>query len=52
MRGRAELIDEGADDHIDRLTMKYTGRERYPWRRPGERRVKVRVIADRVTGAT
>src|SRR5258708_14217134 len=35
VRGRAELIDEGADDHIDRLTMKYTGRERYPWRRPG-----------------
>lgn len=49
VRGRAELIDEGADDHIDRLARKYTGQDRYPWRRDGERRVTVRVVPDRVT---
>lgn len=48
VRGRAELVDEGADEHIDRLARKYTGLDRYPWRRPGERRVTVRVIADRI----
>lgn len=56
VRGRAELTDEGADEHIDRLARKYLGQDRYPWRRPGERRVTVRVIAGtihqprRVTG--
>ena len=50
VRGRAELIDEGADAHIDRLAKKYTGQDRYPWRRPDERRVSVRVIAEKISG--
>jgi PPOX class probable F420-dependent enzyme len=50
VRGRAELVDEGADDHIDRLARKYTGQDRYPWRRPDERRVTVRVVAEKITG--
>lgn len=50
VRGRAELVDDGADDHIDRLTRKYTGQDQYPWRRPGERRVTVRVHADKISG--
>lgn len=50
VRGRAEFVDEGADDHIDRLARKYTGRDRYPWRRPDERRVTVRLIAEKITG--
>jgi PPOX class probable F420-dependent enzyme len=50
VRGRAQLIDEGADDHIDRLARKYLGRDRYPWRRPEERRVTVRVIAEKISG--
>ena len=50
VRGRAELIDEGGDDHIDRLARKYTGQDRYPWRRAGERRVTVRVIAEKISG--
>jgi len=50
VRGRAELVDEGADDHIDRLAKKYTGQDRYPWRRPEERRVTVRVIAEKISG--
>jgi PPOX class probable F420-dependent enzyme len=49
VRGRGELVDEGADEHIDRLAQKYLGQERYPFRQPGERRVTVRVHADKVT---
>jgi PPOX class probable F420-dependent enzyme len=51
VRGRAELVDEGADDHIDRLAKKYLGQDRYPFRRgPDERRVTVRVIAEKISG--
>ncbi|HZV53002.1 MAG TPA: pyridoxamine 5'-phosphate oxidase family protein [Candidatus Dormibacteraeota bacterium] len=50
IRGRAEMTEEGADAHIDQLARKYLGRDQYPWRSPGERRVTVRVIAERVTG--
>ena len=48
--GRAELVEEGADDHIDRLAKKYLGEDTYPWRRPDERRITVRVTPERVTG--
>ena len=34
-----ERRHEGADDHIDRLAKKYLGKEKYPFRRPDERRV-------------
>ena len=44
VRGEAQLIEEGADDHIDRLSQKYLGEERYPFRQPGEERVTVRVV--------
>lgn len=50
VRGRAELIAEGAEDHIDRLARKYLDLDRYPWRRTGESRVTVRVIAEKITG--
>jgi PPOX class probable F420-dependent enzyme len=49
VRGRAELVDEGADAHIDRLAKKYLGQDTYPFRQPGEQRVIVRVVPDRVT---
>jgi PPOX class probable F420-dependent enzyme len=46
--GRAELVEEGADDHIDKLAKKYTGRDSYPWRKEGERRVIIRITPERV----
>jgi len=49
VRGRGELVDAGADQHIDRLAKKYLGQEQYPWRQPGDRRVTVRVHADKVS---
>ena len=48
IRGRAELIDEGADAHIDRLAKKYRGVDLYPNRVPGEQRVTVRVIPETI----
>lgn len=41
--GTAELVEEGADEHIDKLSRKYLGEERYPYRKPGERRVIVKI---------
>jgi PPOX class probable F420-dependent enzyme len=49
VRGRAELVDEGADDHIDALAKKYLGEDEYPFRQPGEERVKVRVKPEKVS---
>jgi PPOX class probable F420-dependent enzyme len=46
--GHAELVEEGADEQIDRLARKYLGQDEYPFRKPGERRVTVRVIPDRI----
>ena len=48
IRGRAELIDEGADELIDRLAKKYRGLDRYPFRQPGEERVTVRVLPESI----
>ena len=48
--GPAEVTEEGANDHIDKMAQKYTGQERYPWHQPDETRVIVRVKPERVTG--
>lgn len=50
LRGRAELVDEGADTHIDEMAKKYLGQDSYPFRQPGEQRVIVRVTLDSVVG--
>jgi PPOX class probable F420-dependent enzyme len=44
--GHAELVDEGADDHIDRLAKKYLGKDEYPWDKNG--RVTVRIAPEKV----
>ena len=46
--GTATLIDVGADEHIDLLAKKYLGKDVYPFRAPGERRVTVRISPTRV----
>jgi PPOX class probable F420-dependent enzyme len=47
VRGRAEFVDEGAREHIDKLSNKYLGKA-YPSLQPGEQRVIVRVVAEDV----
>jgi len=46
--GRAELTEEGADQQIDKLAKKYLGQDEYPWRNPGETRVKVLIEPEKV----
>jgi PPOX class probable F420-dependent enzyme len=48
VRGRAEATTDGADEHIDALAKKYIGQERYPFRQPGERRIKFLIEPERV----
>jgi PPOX class probable F420-dependent enzyme len=48
VEGRATLVDEGANDQIDRLSEKYTGRKRYASHREGETRVTVRISPLRI----
>ncbi|HXH83121.1 MAG TPA: PPOX class F420-dependent oxidoreductase [Candidatus Tectomicrobia bacterium] len=44
VRGRVvEMTEQGADAHIDALAKKYLGQERYPYRKPGEVRVTVKI---------
>jgi PPOX class probable F420-dependent enzyme len=41
--GTTTMVDEGANDQIDRLSLKYTGRHKYGSHRDGETRVSVRI---------
>jgi PPOX class probable F420-dependent enzyme len=41
--GRVTMTEEGANEQIDRLSKKYTGREKYASHRDGETRVSVRI---------
>lgn len=43
-----EVTEEGGDAHIDLLAKKYLGKDRYPWRQPGEVRVVYHVTPERV----
>jgi len=48
IRGRVvEITETGADAHIDKLTKKYTGQEKYPYRGPGEIRVIYKIEPER-----
>jgi PPOX class probable F420-dependent enzyme len=50
IRGRvAEITGEGADEHIDALSFKYTGNPAYQNRSSGEVRVKYKIIPERAT---
>ena len=46
--GTAEVTPEGADDQIDRLAKKYLDKDEYPWRKPEEERITVRIRPERV----
>ncbi len=48
IRGTANGTTDDADGHIDRLAKKYMDADSYPFRQPGEQRIKFVVDADRV----
>jgi len=43
-----EITENGADAHIDKLSKKYTGKDVYPNRRPGEVRVIYRILPEKI----
>jgi PPOX class probable F420-dependent enzyme len=45
IKGTAELVDDGADEHIDALATKYTGADSFKARAPGQQRVTVKVTS-------
>jgi PPOX class probable F420-dependent enzyme len=48
IEGTATLVEEGANEQIDRLAKKYAGLDAYPWHRPDETRVSVRIRPTRI----
>ena len=44
-----EITEDGADAHIDALAKKYLGKERYPFRSPGEVRVIYKIRPNKVS---
>jgi PPOX class probable F420-dependent enzyme len=50
VRGRVvEITENGADDHINRLSQKYLGKPVYPFRQPGEVRVIYKIEPQKVS---
>jgi len=45
----AEITEHGADSHIDSLAKKYLGKDKYPYRQPGEVRVIYKIRPERVS---
>jgi len=48
IRGTASGSTEGADEHINALTKKYIGQDEYPFRQPGEQRIKFVIAPDHI----
>jgi PPOX class probable F420-dependent enzyme len=50
IRGRVvEIIEEGADEHINKMAKKYMGVDVYPYRGPGEVRVMYKIKPEHTT---
>jgi PPOX class probable F420-dependent enzyme len=48
IRGRVvDITEKGADEHIDKLTKKYIGHDKYPYRGNGEVRVIYKIEPER-----
>jgi PPOX class probable F420-dependent enzyme len=49
IQGRVtEMTEAGADAHIDKMAKKYLNKDTYPFRKPGEVRVIVKITPERV----
>jgi PPOX class probable F420-dependent enzyme len=49
IQGRvAEMTESGADAHIDKMAKKYMGQDSYPYRRPDEVRLILKIVPDKV----
>jgi PPOX class probable F420-dependent enzyme len=53
IRGRVRrVLEEGADAHIDALAKKYLGKDKYPFRQPGEVRVMYEIEPASASGVS
>jgi len=50
LHGKTTITESGADAHIDKLAKRFLGADKYPFRRPGEKRLIVRIKVDRIGG--
>jgi len=51
IRGRVvEITTKGAFEHIDKLAKKYIGQDKYPWNKPEDVRVIIKVEPEHVAG--
>jgi PPOX class probable F420-dependent enzyme len=49
IRGRVvDVTSAGADEHIDRLAKKYLGADQYPFRRPDQQRIILKIQPERI----
>lgn len=49
IRGRVvEIVEQGADAHIDKMAKKYLGADKYPYRQASETRVMFKIHPERV----
>jgi PPOX class probable F420-dependent enzyme len=46
----ARVAEEGADAHIDSLTKKYMGQDKYPYTQPGDVRIIIEITPKTVSG--
>jgi PPOX class probable F420-dependent enzyme len=50
IRGKVvEITQNGADDHINKLSQKYLGKSEYPYRKPGEVRVTYKIEPQKIS---
>ena len=51
VRGRVveQIPGQVAEDHIDKLAKKYLGKDKYPFRQAGEKRVILKIVPEHVT---
>lgn len=49
VRGKVvEQTSVGADSHIDKMAKKYLGLEKYPFAKPGEKRILLKIIPEKI----
>ena len=48
IRGRVNATTDGADENINALTKKYINQDEYPFRQPGEQRIKFVIEPDHI----
>lgn len=50
IRGRVTAqTAQNAGEHTDKLAKKYIGKDKYPWHRPEEKRIRIKKEAERIS---